>query len=475
MWSLHTAVAFSVSVATIAYAQSAASNHSCYSLENSKYCGKGFGSYQISRFIQVGGGFAANAREFDRALERYFMSPQDVGRINQQFGCTGWEGDNSPQYRLSYMCRSLLAEPASEECNQGQPVPPLCQSTCETYVKGWESFVTDSNKCSNQGLTTSIYDQLVDTCDGKKFGGKDDDQCVDGEENEPDTCGFIPNDITGACGYCQSKDHQKESCCENVIKNYECPDIKFPSDPFFPNDDDDRYTRKVLAIVLPVALGGLLVLAIVAFILHRRRRRRQEAMEQFMPPPVNKRGPGVFSSKVGGAVSNTSGSGGTKRLSGEPVKCRVIHPFVPRLEDEIPLVPGQILLLYKTFDDGWAVGHNLSTGQEGLVPLVCATSYESDDDVADLERALGSESHTDTLSAVEIERSLSSLNASAAAIAATVSAVTSAPRASLGGHSPKTVHESQLPRRCSSKRQALAKERQSSVDTGLAVVPSMDQ
>ncbi|KAJ1972552.1 hypothetical protein H4R34_005372 [Dimargaris verticillata] len=208
------------------------------------------------------------------------------------------------------------------------------------------------------------------------------------------------------------------------------------------------------------------------------------------------------------AVAARGAANGSSQ-SFEPVQCRAVYPFAPRMDDEIQLTPGDVLLLLKIFDDGWAVANNLTTGLEGAVPLVCVMPYHPDDAVdgdgaastfgnkeggsmaaiaqspplrdrggsngahmaekmaasprstttrsqlhsARSTDAFGSRSFPDdSFNAAEIERSLSSLNASAAAIAATLSAATGSHTSSM--MSPRasgTVHDSQLPRRHSSR------------------------
>lgn len=49
----------------------------------------------------------------------------------------------------------------------------------------------------------------------------------------------------------------------------------------------------------------------------------------------------------------------------------VIHPYPPQMPDELELNAGDIVCLALYFDDGWALGYNVTTGQKGAFPLVC--------------------------------------------------------------------------------------------------------
>ncbi|KAI3639110.1 hypothetical protein MIR68_002640 [Amoeboaphelidium protococcarum] len=48
---------------------------------------------------------------------------------------------------------------------------------------------------------------------------------------------------------------------------------------------------------------------------------------------------------------------------------RASHTYTPRLADELELLPGDVLYLIKTFDDGWAKAYNMRSGNEGIFPM----------------------------------------------------------------------------------------------------------
>ncbi|KAI9304708.1 hypothetical protein BJ944DRAFT_288423 [Cunninghamella echinulata] len=52
----------------------------------------------------------------------------------------------------------------------------------------------------------------------------------------------------------------------------------------------------------------------------------------------------------------------------------VIHTYSPRMEDELSLNIGDMILRVLPFDDGWALGVNLATGLKGAFPLVCVST-----------------------------------------------------------------------------------------------------
>lgn len=51
----------------------------------------------------------------------------------------------------------------------------------------------------------------------------------------------------------------------------------------------------------------------------------------------------------------------------------VVHPYPPQLTDELALNIGDIICLAVQFDDGWALGFNVTSGLKGAFPVVCIT------------------------------------------------------------------------------------------------------
>jgi hypothetical protein len=56
----------------------------------------------------------------------------------------------------------------------------------------------------------------------------------------------------------------------------------------------------------------------------------------------------------------------------------VIHTYEPKMPDELALNRGDIVCLALHFDDGWALGFNVTTGLKGAFPLVCISLAPED-------------------------------------------------------------------------------------------------
>ncbi|KAJ3415591.1 hypothetical protein HDV05_004642 [Chytridiales sp. JEL 0842] len=86
------------------------------------------------------------------------------------------------------------------------------------------------------------------------------------------------------------------------------------------------------------------------------------------PPPKSTPPPPTYDTTVRDSVVPTSSSSETL--------LRIIHPYTPTLADELTLEVGADVILLKSFDDGWALGMNPTTGIQGAFPLVCVCKPE---------------------------------------------------------------------------------------------------
>ncbi|CAO3697217.1 unnamed protein product [Rhizopus stolonifer] len=81
----------------------------------------------------------------------------------------------------------------------------------------------------------------------------------------------------------------------------------------------------------------------------------------------------------------------------------VKHPYPPQMGDELGLHVGDIVCVAMNFDDGWALGFNVTTGLKGVFPLVCVAPVPEEL----LEQLLINESTTKILVEDDLRRSLS--------------------------------------------------------------------
>ena len=54
------------------------------------------------------------------------------------------------------------------------------------------------------------------------------------------------------------------------------------------------------------------------------------------------------------------------------------RPFVPALEDEMAVAPGERVRMLQRFPDGWALAENVATRRRGVIPIDCLRTPEED-------------------------------------------------------------------------------------------------
>ncbi|KAJ1549348.1 hypothetical protein HK405_004984 [Cladochytrium tenue] len=58
------------------------------------------------------------------------------------------------------------------------------------------------------------------------------------------------------------------------------------------------------------------------------------------------------------------------RVNGAGVRAaRVMFAYEPQHPDEMTLAPGDDVIVWVRYEDGWATGENLTTGRIGMFPL----------------------------------------------------------------------------------------------------------
>ncbi|KAI0755104.1 hypothetical protein C8Q80DRAFT_1095720 [Daedaleopsis nitida] len=54
----------------------------------------------------------------------------------------------------------------------------------------------------------------------------------------------------------------------------------------------------------------------------------------------------------------------------------ICRPFMPSMEDELAVQPGDEVRILKRFDDGWAVAEKVGASAQGLIPIDCMRDVE---------------------------------------------------------------------------------------------------
>lgn len=147
--------------------------------------------------------------------------------------------------------------------------------------------------------------------------------------------GFL--DATGACSYCHT--NGTDTCCRSI----NCPKI-------------------AVGAIIGIILGAIVFVAILGALLFIYKKKRK--------PNIAKQDSGVF-----GYESLASQRILTAKPQNQPMEefYEVKHPYPPQMGDELGLHLGDIVCVAMNFDDGWALGFNVTTGLKGVFPVVCVS------------------------------------------------------------------------------------------------------
>ncbi|KAJ3145475.1 E3 ubiquitin-protein ligase sh3rf3 [Geranomyces variabilis] len=96
-------------------------------------------------------------------------------------------------------------------------------------------------------------------------------------------------------------------------------------------------------------------------------------------PRASSTSPVPSPSPGGGPQLASSKSNSTGYVLDQPLQYAVVYPHIPRLADEIELLPGDTIAVAKIYRDGWCRGTNLRTGLSGVFPLLAVEEAEEVD------------------------------------------------------------------------------------------------
>lgn len=332
--------------------------------------------------------------EFDKRLIAHVNSTSSylfpMGCLSSNFNPT----IPYPRYSLTKLCAALIQNPSySLPCNfdnQLQP-PPLCQKTCFEWVDSVTRITDNPRVCSpsaQRNMTLESYNTQCMTWEG--FNGNVSENCISGIANEPYTCGFGPDDKRMACRYCER--NGDDMCCQNVS-----------------GCNSSLSAGAIVGIVIGCIIA--VVLAILALVCICRRKkplsnpflfmsssasssattqgRNKEYNSNSIPEESIKVPPtpsplttiatqgGNKVQRIESDASTTVIPSATQTPSNEEFYV-VVHPYPPQMADELELNYGDIICLALNFDDGWALGFNVTTGLKGAFPIVCISPAPED-------------------------------------------------------------------------------------------------
>jgi hypothetical protein len=197
--------------------------------------------------------------------------------------------------------------------------------------------------------------------------------------------GFGPDNTKYACRYCQK--NPDDGCCQNVAG---CGQ-GLPT-----------------GAIVGIAIGSVVAVCIAILGIFFYCRKRKNSLFQFMSASATSssttqakvfiKEPLELQPTVNNSKLQITSDFSTTIIPPNEEFYVAIHPYPSQMPDELELKTGDIICLAMHFDDGWALGFNVTTGLKGAFPLVCISHIPADS----LDQLLNTEEEQPT-----IQRSLS--------------------------------------------------------------------
>lgn len=390
----------------------------CFSLRDSKTCAA-FQSFYISiSGNQAQYPFLSNVtdiKSFDEGMKNLIKT---ASPYYQQLGCNNKATDTATtipyaRYSLSYICASLIQDSIhSLPCNYQHNLnpPPLCQSTCYDYTSSVQRISSNPDVCPNQAESTSQLLNLNSTC-AYWSGLNGTLNCILGKANEPENCGFQL--LSDGCEYCQS--NQQDTCCQSLKgcrklsvgaiigiiigvlvflsivgaivfylrskKRTRKGGVSYSNTGFSMNaKTEENHHHDSSSALGYESLGSQGVLVPPSQQHHQQQLQQEQqhlfnnhhhksSMDTSTPPPPSH----VLLPSLQPPPPITTTTNTTELPQQLEEFYQVKHPYPPQMGDELGLHVGDIVCVAMNFDDGWALGFNVTTGLKGVFPVVCVS------------------------------------------------------------------------------------------------------
>jgi SH3 domain len=337
----------------------------------------------------------------------------------QQLQCPSAEGAKAMRYQQSIQCSKEVQAAIAQGCTFDSKLaakgPLLCQSSCTLASSTLTAYLSNTTACgSNNRNGDALVQQYTDYCiTAAKLQPSNANQCTLGTNVEAQLCGW--RDASIATFFCSQPSLKNDACC-----------IKFLAG----SGSSGLGTANIVIIVVVVIIA--VALAAGGFLYFRRRKQQQDGEKDNIALSIN---PSVKAPEkqinIGApfrpttekpaeqrasALFKTPSVEKTKSILKSPSKefiqpkldapkqatlprvnpsalppgskmLLVTHSYEATLTDELELELGDSIWLCKTFDDGWGLGYNPKTKQQGAFPMVCCVdktdgkTETSDDDV----------------------------------------------------------------------------------------------
>ncbi|KAG0031082.1 hypothetical protein BGZ81_001813 [Podila clonocystis] len=355
------------------------------------------------------------------------------------YDCFGANITHIP-YQNSILCTLLVQE--STSCPNANQAPNLCVDSCKLYETNLNA--TAAAACPTSSAVKTAITKLTGTCNLSNNDWPNlqssESSCVKATVNELALCGR--GNALARCEYCKTTAGSADACC---VGGLPCTTPSASASTaatssnvatitttaaVTPTPTESKSTSPIPGLSM-AAFGGViagaavLLLLIIAMCICCMRRKKtnkggngssknlsrqmsnSSARYNISSPKIQEEGFGASSAAAipsapipmtalpslstpepiaavgAGAVAADASKTGAAKQS----YCQALYPYQASMADELDLNPGDIVNVQRVFDDGWAVGVNMSSGNEGAFPVVCVMFVDEsalDDDFEDV-------------------------------------------------------------------------------------------
>jgi len=332
-----------LSLAMLTQAQS--TQPSCFTLTGSTACAP-YSEMQVQSLADV----FTDVASFDL----YMNSIKDnnasyIADFQTRYACPSYAGLGQ-RYHLSTFCGLFVNAATSNGCNNNTiETVQMCPLSIAAAIQSL-NVLYNSTTCTQTPNQAARSNFLTGYTNYQQRLSNTSTTCLSGFQSEISQCGFFT--LAEGIAYCVT--NSADPCClPSVFQNATAP-IMVQNLSNLGNLASPATSSSSNGVVIGAAIAGSIVLLIIiaAVIYYIRNRQSSTSKDQ--------------------SFSN-----------GDPIQIaetyEVIYNYVPNLSDEVYLYVGDKIIVKCKFDDGWCLGYNLSTKQEGSFPMACVSTLSTTD------------------------------------------------------------------------------------------------
>ncbi|KAI9145830.1 hypothetical protein BKA69DRAFT_1045813 [Paraphysoderma sedebokerense] len=373
---------------TIQSIQTALPASQCMSLKGSRYC-KEFGQFTVPkdpspwlrslynqtdlvrpRFETV--------EDFDKLLDAELVNIASTF-FNRGYGCTM---NGRDRYETTILCGAYIQVSNGvniplENYRCGTSIAKVCSSTLTDWYDSLENAIKDPNICPlneterAKALSTVAAGRISDA-NVDWLSGKPENKCIDGRVNEKARCGYST---------------------DAMAKKMNCPSMLVSSE----SSNTGLGAGEIIGIVCAV-IGAVLITGVSVMAYRKRRgmntaKIHKSSADSEEENNSDNRSPTVMISPLSyksqqkfhypdlhvdipppSLPRTAADSSWPNSVSTDSTVFTAVEDFAsPSNVDEVVIRKGDQVYIEEIFDDGWALGRNLTTGVTGMFPM---TAFE---------------------------------------------------------------------------------------------------